>query len=192
MFFIKVVFDHPDRHVFHHGKGTIIIEYQSGISCGIKLQGSYITGRSHLAGEFGHLKVTDQLIPCRCGAVGCLEAVAALPALTKKLQDIIQEIPGDRSQYPDKFDGTHILRSAAEGNRPAQRIVEEAFGYLGNAVGGLVNLLAPEAVAILVQSARKSILPAHIKQTDIRISQLQPTIAALGGAVALLDTLIDY
>ena len=184
----------------------IYIEYQSGISCGIKLQGNYITGRSHLAGEFGHLKVTDQLIPCRCGAVGCLEAVAALPALAKKLQDILQEIPGDRSQYPDKFDGTHILRSAAEGNRPAQWIVEEAFNYLGTAIGGLVNLLAPEAVvldhrislagsqavAILVQSARKSMLTTHIKQTDIRISQLQPNIAALGGAASLLDTMIDY
>lgn len=184
----------------------LYIEYQSGISCGIKLQGNYITGRSHLAGEFGHMKITDQPIPCCCGSVGCLEAVAALPALTKKLQDILKEIPGDQSQYPNKFEGVDILRAAAEGNRPALRIVEEGFVYLGNAIGGLVNLLAPdavvldhrislagsEAVTILIQSAQKNMLTAHVKQTDIRISQLQSNIASLGGAVALLDTMIDY
>ncbi len=184
----------------------VYVEYQSGISCGIKLQGNYITGRSYLAGEFGHMKVTDQPIPCRCGAAGCLEAIAAMPALAQKYQYLLQRIPDDRSQLPDKIAGLDVLRLSAEGHRLAQRVVEEAFEYLGNAIGGLVNLLAPdvvvldhrirlagdEAVGVLLHSAKKSMLSIHVPSTDIRISMLHSNIPSLGGAVALLDTMIDY
>jgi glucokinase len=183
----------------------IYIEYENGISCGIKLQGKYITGRSHLAGEFGHLKVTDQPIPCRCGAIGCIEAVAALPALAKRLQDILREIPGDRLTYPEEFGGLEVLGFAAEGHRPARRVVEEAFAHFGSAVGGLVNILAPEAVifdhrislagpeavAVLFQSAQKSMLTVHTRQTDLRLSRLRSNIASQGGTVALLDSMLE-
>jgi predicted NBD/HSP70 family sugar kinase len=187
-------------------QNVLYIEYQNGIACGIKLQGNYITGRSHLAGEFGHMKVTDSLIPCRCGAIGCLEAVAALPALAKKYQDILHELPCEQPQAIDKIEGLEVLNAANRGDRLARRIVDDAFTYLGAGVGGLVNLLAPEmvvfdhrislagtqAVDILLQSARKNMLIAHIPKTDFRICRIQGNIASLGGAVTLLDTIISY
>lgn len=56
----------------------IYIGFSEGIGCGLKLQGNFISGKANVAGEFGHLIITDKPIPCRCGAVGCLEAVVAL------------------------------------------------------------------------------------------------------------------
>jgi len=184
----------------------LYIEYHSGISCGIKLHDNYITGRSHLAGEFGHFKVTDRPIPCRCGAVGCLEAVAALPSLAKKLRDLQDEIPGNPFPLRSLHDGLEVLTAAAQGDRLAGRVVQEAFEYLGGAVGGLVNLLAPDMVvfdhrigragpdafAILLQAARKSMLTTHIEKTEFRVSSLSKPITALGGAVTLLDALIEH
>jgi predicted NBD/HSP70 family sugar kinase len=184
----------------------LYIEYHSGISCGIKLNGQYLTGRLHLAGEFGHVKVTERSVPCRCGAMGCLEAVAALPSLAKRLRDLQNEIPSDSTSLQPHQDGLAVLTAAAKGDRLATRVVQEAFTYLGNAVGGLVNLLAPDKVVFdhriglagadafnhLRQAARQSMLPAHLDHTEISVSALQQPITALGGAVTLLDTLFDY
>lgn len=184
----------------------VYVEYHSGIACGIKLQGNYVIGRSHLAGEFGHIKATDQPIPCRCGSIGCLEAVAALPALAKKFQDMLSSMPGGGPDDLQNIDGIDVLRRAAAGDRLAERIVEEAYVYLGSAIGGLVNLLAPEvvmldhriglagneAVTVLLQAVRRNMLTVHAKDTELRISQLTPNITARGGAVELLDAMIDY
>jgi glucokinase len=184
----------------------LYIEYHSGISCGIKLNGQYLTGRSHLAGEFGHLKVTERPVPCRCGAMGCLEAVAALPALAKKLSDVQNEIPGAAGSHKPPQDGLAVLTAAAHGDRLATRVVHEAFAYLGSAVGGLINLLAPDRVVFdyriglageeafnhLRFAARQSMLPTHLDHVQLSISTLQRPITALGGAVALLDALIEY
>lgn len=183
----------------------IHIEYDEGVGCGLKLQGIYITGQSNLGGEFGHLRVTDQPVPCRCGAVGCLEAVAALPALRRNAAQALGEGAGSTLSGRENLDGRDVLAAAGEGDRLACRVVNEAFGYLGRAVGGLVNTLAPqvvvfdsaiatagtEAVAALMQSVKSSTLPSHLHNLDLRISRMTSHIGCLGGAAAVLDYCLE-
>lgn len=184
----------------------IYIEYEEGIGCGLKLQGNYIAGKANLAGEFGHIRVTEQNISCRCGAVGCLEAVATLPVLVRHVNQAMHDGSNSVLNGKKDIDGLSVLKAAARGDRLASRVVHQAFDYLGHAVGGLVNILAPEivmfdsmiglagseAVSVLTQSVKKSVLPSHLSNVDLRISTLKSHIGCLGGAVAGIDQCLEY
>ena len=64
----------------------ILIEYGLGIACGIMSEGRFITGSRGMAGELGHTHVPDFHGHCECGSVGCLEAAAALPAISREME----------------------------------------------------------------------------------------------------------
>jgi len=178
----------------------LYIEYGKGIACGMKLNNTYISGQGHLAGELGHLQISNSQAVCRCGGVGCLEAVASLTAIAKTAAASIESNNSSLSQKPE-LSGMDVLRAAAQHDRLASRIVDEAFERLGAAVAGIVNILSPkmvlfdsvineagsEAVAVLMRSLQKTVLASHRRQLEIRISSLTSHIGALGGAAAILD-----
>ncbi|HBG27783.1 MAG: hypothetical protein A2Y10_03275 [Planctomycetes bacterium GWF2_41_51] len=181
----------------------IYIEYGTGIACGLKLNGTYISGHGNLAGELGHLRVTDAQIPCSCGGVGCLEAVASLSALAKNAS---QAIAGKSSILAGQkqISGVDVIRAAAEHDRLASRIVDEAFEKIGIAVAGLVNILSPkivlfdntieeagpEAVTMLLRTLEKSVLISHQSQLETKISSIKSHLGAFGGAASVLDECI--
>lgn len=182
----------------------LYIHYGNGIGCSMKAGGNYISGHAGRAGEFGHWHLHGQERPCRCGGTGCLEAMAALPALHKSAELAIQN--GQRSILTQKpaFQGHDVLLAAAEGDLLAFSLVREAFVCLGQAVGGLINTLAPQvvlfenivgeagndAVSILFQTVKQNILSAHLKSLSLEISSLESylyRISSLGGAISFLD-----
>lgn len=57
----------------------------TGISAGVVMGGRLHRGRHGIAGEIGHAPLGDTATPCRCGLVGCLEAVAGGRALNELL-----------------------------------------------------------------------------------------------------------
>jgi N-acetylglucosamine repressor len=183
----------------------LYIEYGKGIGCGLKLNGQYISGESDLAGELGHLRITDEQTPCSCGGVGCLETCASLSALAKKAS---KAIPGKGSMLNQNKPvcGIDVLRAAAKHDRLASRIVDEAFEKLGIAVAGLVNVLNPkmvlfdslidnagsEAFLLLRRVLHKNVLISHQNHLEIKISTLKTHVGAMGGAAAILDVLLRY
>ncbi len=188
-------------------RNLIYIEYSEGIGCGLKLEGNYISGQTCLAGELGHIRVTDQPVPCGCGGIGCLEAIAALPALAAKAKAALSENNSSSLLAGiDNIDGPEVLNAAAKGDRLATHIVDEAFDYLGRAVAGLVNTLNPEivlfdnaisaagteAIAALLRSVNKNVMSWHLKSLDVRISKLTSHLGPLGGAVAVMDHCLEY
>jgi len=197
-----------DRLELHSSVDNLLyLQYDQGVGCSMKLAGHYIPGQADLAGEFGHTRATDQPVPCRCGAVGCLEAVAALPALAKNAAAAIAGgAASSLAATGTTPTGRQVLAAAAEEDRLAMRLVHEAFEYLGRSIGGLINTLAPEMVVFenlialagqeevnaLFQAIRRNVLPSHAKNLDLRISTLESHVACLGGAVAVIDYCIEY
>ncbi len=179
----------------------LYIKYGNGIGCSIKLQNLYISGKSNLAGEFGHLHVSNEAIPCRCGLNGCLEATTAFPALVRNVTYALKEGSNSFLANAKEINGRAILKAAAENDRLATRVVFEAFTLLGRTVGGLINILSPETVLFdnsiktagpdafhaLTQTVRQNVIPAHLNNLDLRISEIESHISCLGGAVALID-----
>lgn len=61
----------------------VLVSIGTGISAGLVVDGVVLRGSSGMAGEIGHVVVDDSGALCRCGQRGCLETVAAGPAIAK-------------------------------------------------------------------------------------------------------------
>lgn len=186
-------------------QNLLYVEYGDGIGCGMKLSGKYLTGSSNFAGEMGHIHATDKDILCRCGAVGCLEAVSALPALVREVNTAIQKKCETSLAALPEMTGIDVLVAASQGDRLACRIVGCAFEYLAQAVSGLVNILDPEMVifdnrmklagdAILsdfTRSMMKRFAVLYKEKIEVRFSEIKTHLGALGAAFSLMDGYID-
>ena len=73
----------------------VFIKVSTGIGCGIiGASGELHDGADGAAGDIGHIRVPDSdHVVCRCGNVGCLEAVASASAMIRALQDPYRTSP---------------------------------------------------------------------------------------------------
>ena len=66
----------------------MVIKVGTGIGAGIIAEGRLHRGAQGSAGDVGHIQVVDDTsVICRCGNIGCLEALAggaALPAKARR------------------------------------------------------------------------------------------------------------
>ncbi|MGH8946420.1 MAG: ROK family protein [Acidimicrobiia bacterium] len=60
-----------------------LVNIGTGISAGVVVEGRLVRGYRGMAGEIGHVVVDESGAVCRCGQRGCLEAVAAGPAIAR-------------------------------------------------------------------------------------------------------------
>ena len=63
----------------------------SGIGAGLLSEGRIHRGANGAAGDIGHVRVLDSDAPCRCGKIGCLEAVASGWALVRDAEQAIKD-----------------------------------------------------------------------------------------------------
>jgi glucokinase len=120
----------PDlRSIAYLGIGT-------GISAGLVIDGRVHRGRDGLAGEIGHVVVVDGGPLCRCGLSGCLEAVAAGPAIGRLWPG------GDGRAAEDLF------RAAAAGNATAARAADTVSGHLVRAIQWLAMAYGADLVVL--------------------------------------------
>jgi glucokinase len=108
--------DTADLHVL------AFLSIGTGISAGIVVDGRLHRGRDGMAGEIGHVMVTEDGPLCRCGLRGCLEAVAAGPAIRSMWA------PGEGRPAEDLFG------AAAGGDTEAIRVAGIVSGHLARAV----------------------------------------------------------
>lgn len=179
---------------FGHGRSCrdfIWITVSTGIGGAIVADSRLITGGSHLAGEFGHLKV-ERMRPrrCPCGQEGCLEAHASGTAIGKAFQEYLQTCPEaerllNRHNYLADAYGCRML--AAEGDEGAAEIYRQAGEYLGIAIAQAVNLLNPAAVILGGGvSASMDLLEPEIRRTLAR-EAVHPA-----GEAAIMYTALGY
>ncbi|MDF2655552.1 MAG: xylR1 [Bacillota bacterium] len=107
------------------GKGSdlsnfVYVSIAEGIGSGILIDRFLFRGRNKRAGEFGHLKVSDQKIRCSCGRYGCWELFASKRALLKKRPENMSDAEYLRELFRD-YDA---------GVPSAETIIEEYVRYL--------------------------------------------------------------
>ena len=117
----------------------VFIKVATGIGAGIISGGTLQRGAQGTAGDLGHVRVTraDGLV-CRCGNEGCLEALAAAPALAARLREAGAEVA----------DGSEVVDLVRAGDLVAVQAVREAGRDIGEVVATLVNLINPSVVVI--------------------------------------------
>jgi glucokinase len=123
-------------------KSLAYLSIGTGISAGLVLDGQVYRGVHGMAGEIGHIPV-DPIGPrCTCGAYGCLETLAAGPAIAARAAEVM---PAANS-HPWSTGEVYAL--AADDHPEAGRIVNQAAGYLCRAVYFLLMAYDVEKVVL--------------------------------------------
>lgn len=120
-------------------RDVLVLKASTGIGCGIIVGRSLVKGGVGAAGDLGHIRTPaagDRL--CRCGSVGCLEAIAGGWALTQEAQAHGSSIAHVRD----------LASLAAAGDAPARQQIRESGRRVGEVLAGAINLLNPEALVI--------------------------------------------
>ena len=117
----------------------LLVKVGTGIGCGIVADGHIHRGARGAAGDIGHIRATtSEDVICRCGNIGCLEAVAGGQALATRLTAIGVEASNSRD----------VVRLVREGNAPATQMVRAAGRTLGEILAGTVNFFNPAVIVI--------------------------------------------
>jgi predicted NBD/HSP70 family sugar kinase len=118
----------------------LLVKVATGIGAGIVSDGRLMRGALGSAGDLGHVQVAGarEDVVCRCGNTGCLEAVAAGPAIAAKLRE--RGLAVESSQ--------DIVDAVAAGEIAALQAVREAGRDLGTVLATCVNLLNPSVIVI--------------------------------------------
>ncbi len=146
----------------------------SGIGAGLLSQGRIHRGANGAAGDIGHVRVPDSEDVCRCGKVGCLEAVAGGWALVRDAGQAIGE--GAKSSLETKAGKGALtledITTAAEGGDPlAINLIQKAARVMGESIAALVNMFNPGVIVIggAIASAGEVFL-AEVRQRVYELS----------------------
>jgi predicted NBD/HSP70 family sugar kinase len=182
------------EHTFGAARGVNELFYVKlgwGIGAGIVTGGRSYHGVAGTAGEFGHMAIRAEGLPCPCGSTGCLELYAGGKALLRQATQagVTVNVVAD------------LVRQALDGNPVCQRIIEEAATTIGHALGAVVNLISPAMILLggSLSAARDMLLgplrlglkhaglQSAVAATSIEFAQLGPLASAWGG-VALVTS----
>jgi predicted NBD/HSP70 family sugar kinase len=117
----------------------LFVKIATGIGAGIVADGRLNRGAQGSAGDLGHVRsLGNSQIECTCGNVGCLEAVAAGPAIAARL----------RSRGLTADSTADVVDLVRAGNPAALQEVRQAGREIGGVLATCVNLLNPSVIVI--------------------------------------------
>ncbi|MFQ5812391.1 MAG: ROK family protein [Anaerolineae bacterium] len=141
---------------FGAGQGIadlIYITVSTGIGGGIIVDNRLLLGAQGFAAEVGHHTVEAHGPRCNCGNIGCLEALAAGPAIARHARELIKE--GTKTAITDLVGGdldeitAKVVNQAAQAGDPtAIELFRQAGFYIGVGIVNLLHLFNPSLIVI--------------------------------------------
>jgi glucokinase len=134
------------RNIFYATLGT-------GIGTGIILDGRIFHGKTGAAAEGGHLGIDYKGPLCNCGKHGCIETLAAGPAIARRARHKLEQNPksvlwemagGDIQAVSSEMVG----RAHALNDPVAKEVMRETLDLLAYWLGSIIDLLEPDAIVI--------------------------------------------
>lgn len=117
----------------------LFVKVATGIGAGVISDGAIRRGAQGAAGDLGHVAVPGgQDVICRCGNVGCLEALASGRAIAAKLTEAGLLATS----------GADVIALVRAGDVRASSAVREAGRDLGRVLATCVSMLNPSVIVI--------------------------------------------
>lgn len=131
----------------------LFIKIGTGIGCGVIAHGEVYRGSDGCAGDVGHICVDYNGPICHCGNPGCLEYVAAGPAIAGKGRRVAESDQSEFLMRRLRENAGHLTAkdvgdAAAAGDRAANEIIRQSGKMIGGVLAGLVNFYNPRAIFI--------------------------------------------
>ena len=192
------------EHVFGDCRDTdafITVQLDEGIGISVYKDNKYLKGSTDIFGELGHVVYKEDGDICKCGNRGCLETIAGIEAIIKKVKE-----NAEKGAY-FRTDGAigditleDVITNAREGNKLALLSINEAAKALGNTLAVVVNVLGISRVVlygrlvkagkILERQVTNSIQQHCIyplnQDTKVCLSSLDEFGSAMGAAFAVM------
>lgn len=125
-------------------ENIIFLKASTGIGSGIISSGILQRGAEGIAGDIGHVQIArGQNVPCRCGNSGCLEAMAAGPALAQRLALAGVEYNGKSIAVL-----SDVVAATKAGELAAIQAVRQAGRDIGEVLTTCVSVLNPSIISI--------------------------------------------
>ncbi|MEU8380404.1 ROK family protein [Streptosporangium sp. NPDC048865] len=170
----------------------IFVKIGTGIGCGIISDRRLHRGAQGAAGDIGHIRVASALdTVCRCGNVGCLEAVASGAAMAAKLS----------AEGVEAEDSRDVVRLVRGGNTHAVQLIRQAGREVGDVLASIVNFFNPSVIVVggdiseageqVLAGLREVIysrsLPLATQHLTITASELGDRAGVIGAAVMVIE-----
>ena len=135
-------------YVFYATVGT-------GIGTGIVLDGKIYEGKTGSAGEGGHVTIDYRGPVCACGKRGCIETLAAGPAIGARARAKISADPSRHSSMLELAGGNlaavtseKVGQAFAAGDAMAREVLLETVELLIPWLGNIVDILDPDVLVV--------------------------------------------
>src|SRR5215217_729375 len=179
----------------------LFVKIGTGIGGGIIADGRLYRGAQGCAGDIGHICVDPNGPVCSCGNKGCLEAMAAAPAIAAKaernaeegLSPVLQKVFEERGALTARDVG----EAASFGDYHALQIIRESGRLVGQMLATLVSTLNPSLIVVgggvanighsLLAEIRSAVyrrsLPLATRNLPIVLSELDEIAGVVGSSV---------
>ncbi len=140
------------------GRGShsmVYVTVSTGIGSGLICDGKIFRGKDNLAGEIGHIPVSDSGAVCSCGGRGCLETFCSGTAIARRGQDWASRRPEQVSRIVElsggragKITAKSVIQAAAEGDMAASQILRESSRWLARALLTIIRVVNPDKIVL--------------------------------------------
>ena len=187
---------------------VVFLKIGSGIGAGLISGGRLHRGAQGVAGDVGHVAVVDDPdLICRCGNVGCLEALAGGFALAKQATQAARSGASPFLAKRLKDNKALEARDLGDAATHGDAFAVEAFGrtgyYVGQMLATLINFYNPSLVVIgggvaqvgdlLLASIRQAVysrsLPLATRDLRIVRTTMADEVGMRGAAFVVADEL---
>ena len=118
----------------------VAVNVSEGLGTGIFANGRILRGEGGSAGEFGHVQMDPEGLPCNCGSRGCWETLAANPAGMRYYAEAA-------SKPSPPFE--EVLRLAQTNDPAAIRAIDRMCFALGRGMHMIASALAPAEIILV-------------------------------------------
>jgi glucokinase len=134
------------QNIFYASVGT-------GIGTGIVFNGHIFHGKSGAAAEGGHLGIDSNGPVCNCGKRGCIETLAAGPAIARRARQKLRHNPNSvllemAGGDLEKVSSEMVGRAHVAGDPVAKEVMHETLDLLAYWFGNIIDLLEPDVIVI--------------------------------------------
>jgi len=189
-------------------RNFLVIKVGTGIGCGIVCHGEVYRGAAGAAGDVGHICVDQEGPRCHCGNLGCVEVMAAGPAITRMA--VAAAEAGQSAALAEclrahgTIEALDVGHASREGDAAANAIIQRAGSLIGQMLASVVNFFNPSHVFIgggitrigplFLASVRQSVyqrsLALSTRHLEIQYTPLGTQGGLIGaGVLAMQETL---
>lgn len=134
------------------GKGsrsTVFVTLGTGVGGGIILDGKVLGGAHGVGGEIGHITVSaPDKHPCTCGKRGCVEQYASATGIVRLTKEALCKDSDSILASLEKLTCKDVFEAAKAGDALANRVLEQVYDYLGEALASACCVCDPERIVL--------------------------------------------